>query len=186
MRNYSIIICFATLNLFSTIAQSKKNTADFYNFKSTTLQGKEIDMKSYEGKVVLIVNTASKCGFTPQYEGLEKTYNTYKDQGLVILGFPCNQFANQEPDSAEEISKFCTLTYGVTFPMFMKIDVNGKNADPLYKYLKTALPGTITNDIKWNFTKFLLDKAGKPFKRYASIVTPEEISSDIEKLLSEK
>jgi len=142
-------------------------------------------MKTYEGKVVLIVNTASKCGFTPQYEGLEKLYNTYKDKGLVILGFPCNQFASQEPGSAEEISKFCTLKYGVTFPMFMKIEVNGKDADPLYKYLKTALPGTITNDIKWNFTKFLLDKNGKPFKRYASTVKPEEISSDIEKLLSE-
>jgi glutathione peroxidase len=185
MKNYSIIICLAMLSMFSLTAQGKKNTADFYSFKSTTLEGKEIKMKTYEGKVVLIVNTASKCGFTPQYEGLEKLYNTYKDKGLVILGFPCNQFASQEPGSAEEISKFCTLKYGVTFPMFMKIEVNGKDADPLYKYLKAALPGTITNDIKWNFTKFLLDKNGKPFKRYASAVKPEEISSDIEKLLSE-
>ncbi len=185
MKNYSIIICLVMLSMFSLTAQGEKNTANFYSFKSTTLQGKEINMKTYKGKVVLIVNTASKCGFTPQYEGLEKLYKTYKDKGLVILGFPCNQFASQEPGSAEEISKFCTLTYGVTFPMFMKIEVNGKNADPLYKYLKTALPGTITNDIKWNFTKFLLDKNGKPFKRYASTVKPDELSSDIEKLLSE-
>jgi len=183
MRNYSIIICLAMLNLVSLTAQSKKDTADFYSFKSTTLQGKEIKMKTYKGKVVLIVNTASKCGFTPQYEGLEKLYSTYKDKGLVILGFPCNQFASQEPGSAEEISKFCTLKYGVTFPMFSKIEVNGKDADPLYKYLKKALPGTITNEIKWNFTKFLIDKTGKPIKRYAPTTKPEDITADIEKLL---
>jgi glutathione peroxidase len=164
-------------------AKAQKNEAPFYKFKSKSLEGKEITMKSYEGKVVLIVNTASKCGFTPQYEGLETLYKNYKDKGLVILGFPCNQFGSQEPGTAEEISKFCSLKYGVTFPMFQKIDVNGNNADPLYKYLKTVLPGTLGNDIKWNFTKFLLDKKGNPVNRYGSSTKPEDIIADIEKLL---
>ena len=159
---------------------------NFYQFKAKSLQGKEISMKEYAGKVVLVVNTASKCGFTPQYEGLEKLYSQYKDKGLVILGFPCNQFGNQEPGSAEEISKFCTLNYSVNFPMFSKIDVNGEKADPLYKYLKDELPGTMGNEIKWNFTKFLLDMNGKPVKRYASEVKPEEIKADILKLLDVK
>ncbi|MDR3652501.1 MAG: glutathione peroxidase [Paludibacter sp.] len=159
---------------------------NFYQFKAKSLQGKEISMKEYAGKVVLVVNTASKCGFTPQYEGLEKLYKEYKDKGLVILGFPCNQFASQEPGSAEEISKFCTLKYGVSFPMFMKIDVNGENADPLYKYLKTSLHGTLGDEIKWNFTKFLLDRKGNPIKRYAPTTRPEDITNDILKLLSEK
>ena len=179
-------IALLYLSIFSVLslsAQESKPANSFYQFKAKSLQGKEISMKEYAGKVVLIVNTASKCGFTPQYEGLEKLYSTYKDKGLVILGFPCNQFAGQEPGSAEEISKFCTLKYGVTFPMFSKIEVNGKDADPLYKYLKKALPGTITNEIKWNFTKFLLDKTGKPIKRYAPTTKPEDITADIEKLL---
>lgn len=163
-----------------------QKSAKFYSFKAKNLEtNKEISMKSYTGKVVLIVNTASKCGFTPQYEGLEKLYTSYKDKGLVILGFPCNQFGGQEPGSAEEISKFCSLKYNVTFPMFQKIEVNGNNADPLYKYLKEALPGTLTNDIKWNFTKFLLDRKGNPVKRFGSATKPEEIGSDIEKLLNE-
>jgi len=157
---------------------------NFYKFTATSLQGKEIGMDSYKGKVVLVVNTASKCGLTPQYEGLEKLFEAYNDKGLVILGFPCNQFGNQEPGSAEEISKFCTLNYSVDFPMFMKIDVNGEKADPLYKYLKVELPGTLGNEIKWNFTKFLLDRDGKPVKRYGSIVKPEEITKEIEKLLA--
>jgi glutathione peroxidase len=159
---------------------------NFYQFNAKTLQGKEVSMKSYEGKVVLVVNVASKCGFTPQYEGLETLYKKYNSKGLVILGFPCNQFAGQEPGNAEEIAKFCSLTYGVNFPMFAKIEVNGDNADPLYKYLKKSLPGTITNEIKWNFTKFLLDRSGKPVKRLAPTVKPEEITADIEKLLAEK
>ena len=159
---------------------------NFYHFKAKSLQGKEISMKEYAGKVVLVVNTASKCGFTPQYEGLEKLYSQYKDKGLVILGFPCNQFGNQEPGSAEEISKFCTLSYKVDFPMFSKIEVNGEKADPLYKYLKEELPGTLGNDIKWNFTKFLLDRNGKPFKRYESKVEPIDITSEIVKLLDIK
>lgn len=183
MKHYSIILCLAMFSIFSSTAQNKNTSADFYSFKSTTLQGEKINMKAYKGKVVLIVNTASKCGFTPQYEGLEKLYNLYKAKGLVILGFPCNQFASQEPGSAEEISKFCTLKYGVTFPMFMKIEVNGENADPLYKYLKASLPEATTSDIKWNFTKFLLDRTGKPIKRYPSATKPEEIIGDIEKLL---
>jgi glutathione peroxidase len=180
------ILCISILSILPLTAQNSKSTMNFYQFKAKSLQGKEISMKEYAGKVVLIVNTASKCGFTPQYEGLEKLYKENKDKGLVILGFPCNQFANQEPGSAEEISKFCTLNYNVDFPMFMKIDVNGDNADPLYKYLKTELPGTMGNEIKWNFTKFLLDRKGKPVKRYGSIVKPEDITKDIDKLLAEK
>ena len=182
-------IALLYISIFSVLslnAQESKPANSFYQFKAKSLQGKEISMKEYAGKVVLIVNTASKCGFTPQYEGLEKLYKDDKDKGLVILGFPCNQFAHQEPGSAEEISKFCTLNYSVTFPMFMKIDVNGDKADPLYKFLKIELPGTLGNDIKWNFTKFLLDRNGKPVKRYGSIVKPEEIRKDIEKLLAEK
>jgi glutathione peroxidase len=180
------ILSLSIFSIFSSPAQKNKSPMNFYQFKATSLQGKEISMKEYAGKVVLVVNTASKCGFTPQYEGLEKLYKAYKDKGLVILGFPCNQFANQEPGSAEEISKFCTLNYGVNFPLFMKIDVNGDKADPIYKYLKDALPGTLGNDIKWNFTKFLLDRNGKPVKRYGSVVKPQELIKDIEKLLAEK
>ncbi len=174
------------LSVFSLQAKDKGETKNFYQFSSKSLQGKEVEMKAFKGKVVLVVNTASKCGFTPQYEGLETLYKNFKDKGLVILGFPCNQFANQEPGTAEEISKFCSSKYGVTFPMFMKIDVNGANTDPLYKYLKNALPGTFGNDIKWNFTKFLIDRNGNPIKRYGSSTKPEEITSDIEKLISQK
>ena len=174
------------LSIFSLPAKDKAEGMNFYQFNAKSLEGKEINMSQYKGKVVLVVNTASKCGFTPQYEGLENLYKKYQAKGLVILGFPCNQFANQEPGSAEEISKFCTTKYGVTFPMFMKIDVNGENADPIYKYLKNVLPGTSGNEIKWNFTKFLLDRNGNPFKRYGSTTTPEDIAGDIEKLLLSK
>jgi len=156
----------------------------FYDFKATSLQGKEVSMGSYKGKVVLIVNTASKCGFTPQYEGLEKLYKDYKDKGLVILGFPCNQFGKQEPGTEKEISEGCLINYGVSFPMFSKIDVNGSNAHPLYKYLKNELKGTLTNGIKWNFTKFLLDKNGNPVKRFAPVTEPDKLRDDIEKLLA--
>ncbi len=174
------------LSIFSSSANEKNQAQNIYQFKTKTIQGKEISLKQYEGKVILIVNTASKCGFTPQYKGLEELYKDLKDKGLVILGFPCNQFASQEPGSAEEISKFCSLNYGVTFPMFMKIDVNGKNTDPIYKYLKNVLPGTLGNDIKWNFTKFLLDRHGKPIKRYGSSTEPKDILKDIEYLLGSK
>jgi len=156
---------------------------NFYQFKAKTIAGKEIGMDSYKGKVVLVVNVASKCGLTPQYKGLEELYKKYKDKGLVILGFPCNQFAGQESGSEKEIAEFCSLNYGVSFPMFAKIDVNGKNADPLFVYLKKVLPGTLGNDIKWNFSKFLLDKEGKPVDRYAPTTVPADIEKDIEKLL---
>jgi glutathione peroxidase len=155
----------------------------FHSFKALSLKGKEINLSDYSGKVVLVVNTASKCGLTPQYEGLEKLYQQYKDKGLVILGFPCNQFANQEPGDATEISEGCLINYGVSFPMFAKIDVNGPNAHPLYQYLKKALPGFPGNEIKWNFGKFLLDREGKPVKRFSPIVKPSSLASSIEKLL---
>lgn len=155
----------------------------FHTFSATSLQGKEINMSAYRGKVVLVVNTASKCGLTPQYEGLEKLYEQYKDKGLVILGFPCNQFANQEPGTATDISEGCLINYGVTFPMFAKIDVNGPNAHPIYKYLKKALPGFPGNELKWNFGKFLLDKEGHPIKRFSPLTKPEKLVSHIDKLL---
>jgi glutathione peroxidase len=155
----------------------------FHTFTATSLQGKEINMSAYKGKVVLVVNTASKCGLTPQYEGLENLYEKFKDKGLVILGFPCNQFANQEPGTAKDISEGCLINYGVTFPMFAKIDVNGPNAHPIYKYLKKALPGFPGNEIKWNFGKFLLDKEGNPVKRFSPLLKPEKLVAHIEKLL---
>jgi glutathione peroxidase len=186
MKLNIVTLSILFLSIFTSNAQENKSGMNFYQFNAKTLQGKEVSMKSYEGKVVLVVNVASKCGFTPQYEGLEALYKKYNSNGLVVLGFPCNQFAGQEPGSAEEIAKFCSLTYGVNFPMFGKIEVNGDNADPLFKYLKKALPGTLTNDVKWNFTKFLLDRNGKPVKRYAPTVKPEEITDDIVKLLAEK
>ncbi|MDO9153954.1 MAG: glutathione peroxidase [Paludibacter sp.] len=156
---------------------------NFYDFNAITLQGKEVSMDSYKGKVVVVVNTASKCGLTPQYEGLEKLYKQYKDKGLVILGFPCNQFANQEPGGEKQISEGCLINYGVSFPMFSKIDVNGSNAHPLYKYLKNELKGFPGNEIKWNFGKFMIDRNGKPYKRFSPITTPEKLRKDIEKLL---
>ena len=155
----------------------------FYQFSATTLQGKEVSMESYKGKVVLVVNTASKCGLTPQYEGLEKLYREYKDKGLVILGFPCNQFANQEPGDAKQISEGCLINYGVSFQMFSKIDVNGPNAHPIYKYLKKELKGFPGSEIKWNFGKFLLDRNGNPVKRFSPVTKPEKLKNDIEKLL---
>ncbi|WP_246392373.1 glutathione peroxidase [Microbacter margulisiae] len=156
----------------------------FYQMNAVNMQKRETSMDEYKGKVVLVVNTASKCGFTPQYEGLEQLYKTYKDQGLVILGFPCNQFANQEPGTSEQIKQFCTMKYDVTFPMFEKIEVNGKNAHPIYKYLKKELKGTLGSRIKWNFTKFLIDRNGIPYKRYSPATSPERLVEDIEWLLS--
>jgi glutathione peroxidase len=155
----------------------------FYQFTARSLQGKEISMDTFEGRVVLVVNTASKCGFTPQYEGLENIYKKYKDQGLIILGFPCNQFGNQEPGTEREIEEGCLINYGVTFPMFSKIEVNGPNAHPIYKFLKNSLPGFLGKSIKWNFTKFLIDRSGTPVKRYTSSTVPEKMVVDIEKLL---
>ena len=156
---------------------------NFYGFEAGTLRGENISMSDYEGKVVLVVNTASKCGLTPQYKGLEELYQNYKDQGLVILGFPCNQFGGQEPGTADDIEEFCQINYGVSFQMFDKVDVNGNNAHPLFKYLKSELGGTLGSKIKWNFTKFLLDKEGNPIKRFGPTTAPKSIESAIQKLL---
>ena len=155
----------------------------FYQFKAKTLQGKEIGMDTYMGKLILVVNTASKCGLTPQFEGLEKLYQDYKERGLVILGFPCNQFANQEPGDEKSIAEGCLLNYGVTFPMFAKIEVNGDGAHEIYKYLKKKLPGFLGSRIKWNFTKFLIDQNGKPVKRFSPATKPEAIEQYLKKLL---
>ena len=155
----------------------------FYDFKAKKINGQEVEMKDYEGKVVLIVNTASKCGFTPQFAELENLYKEYKDSGLEILGFPCNQFAKQDSGSNEEIHSFCQLNYGVSFNMFEKIEGNGKNAHPLYRFLKDQQGGIMGSDIKWNFTKFLIDRDGNVVKRYAPIVKPSKIESDIKDLL---
>ena len=155
----------------------------FYDFKAKKINGQEVEMTDYEGKVDLIVNTASKCGFTPQFAELENLYKEYKDSGLEILGFPCNQFAKQDSGSNEEIHSFCQLNYGVSFNMFEKIEVNGKNAHPLYRFLKDQQGGIMGSDIKWNFTKFLIDRDGNVVKRYAPIVKPSKIESDIKDLL---
>jgi len=158
--------------------------ADLYDFSMTDIHVKTQSLSRYKDKVMLIVNTASQCGFTPQYKGLEALYKKMHARGLEVLGFPCNQFGAQEPGSEEEIESFCEVNYGVTFPMFAKIDVNGKNAAPLYEYLKTSRPGLLGSEaIKWNFTKFLVDRKGRVVERYAPKVEPEAIAADIEKLL---
>jgi glutathione peroxidase len=156
---------------------------NFYDFSAKTMNEKEVDMKQYKGKVVLVVNTASKCGLTPQFKELEALYQEYKDQGLEILGFPCNQFANQDSGTNEEIHEFCQLNYGVTFTMFEKINVNGTDAHPLYKYLKDSSKSLLGKEIKWNFTKFLIDSNGNVIKRFAPTTKPLKLKKDIEKLL---
>lgn len=155
----------------------------FYDFSAKRMNGQEVNMEEYKGKVVLVVNTASKCGFTPQFKELEEVYKEYNEKGFEILGFPCNQFAKQDAGSNSEIQEFCQLNYGVTFTMFEKIDVNGEDAHPLYKYLKSEAKGLLGKEVKWNFTKFLIDSEGKVIKRYASTVSPLKIKGDIEKLL---
>ena len=157
--------------------------ATIYDFKALDNKGKELDFAQFEGKVLMIVNTASKCGFTPQYDGLEALNKKYKDQGLVIIGFPCDQFGHQEPGTNEEIAEFCRLNHGVTFQLMSKIEVNGKNAHPIYEYLKGAAKGTFGNAIKWNFTKFLISRDGQTVKRYAPTVKPEDMEKDIVELL---
>ena len=153
-------------------------------FNCETGSGDARALNEFEGKVLLVVNTASKCGFTPQFEGLEELYNKYRERGLEVLGFPCNQFGKQDPGSNEEIEEFCQLNYGVSFPMFGKIEVNGSAADPLYKHLKKAAPGALgTRSIKWNFTKFLIGRDGKVIKRFAPATTPAQIEAEIEELL---
>jgi len=158
--------------------------SSIYDFSANSLAGKRADLAALKGKVLLIVNTASQCGFTPQYEGLQALYEKYRDQGFEILAFPCNQFGAQEPGDASAIAAFCDSRYGVTFPMFAKVDVNGSNAAPLFSYLKQEAPGLLgTKDIKWNFTKFLVDRQGRVTDRYAPTTRPDAISADIEKLL---
>lgn len=154
-----------------------------YDFKALTSNGKELDFDQFRGKVLLIVNTASKCGFTPQFAGLEELNQRYKDQGLVVIGFPCNQFASQDPGSDEEISNFCQINYGVTFQMMKKIDVNGKNADPIFQFLKDRSKNIFSDDIKWNFTKFLVASDGVTVRRYAPTVKPNRMRKDIEEML---
>ena len=158
-----------------------------HEFSANSLDGKKIDLKQYQGKVVLVVNTASKCGLTPQYAGLEALHEKYGGRGLAVLGFPCNQFAGQEPGDADAIGAFCQKNYGVSFQMFDKIEVNGAGAHPLYKWLTQAAPGLLGLEaIKWNFTKFLVGRDGKVVRRYAPQTEPEKLEGDIEQLLAEK
>lgn len=154
-----------------------------YDFKVKDAEGKEVSLSEYRGKVLLIVNTATGCGFTPQYKGLEKLYREYHDQGFEILDFPCNQFGHQAPGTDAEIGEFCTLKYDTTFPRFKKIDVNGENAAPLYKWLKSQKRGFLTSAIKWNFTKFLIDREGNVVERYAPTTTPDKLEAEVKKLL---
>ena len=174
--NYNIEI-----NFKEVMTEIKKN---IYNFSCKDNSGNEQNLSDYEGQTLLIVNTASKCGFTPQYTGLEELYAKYKDSGFSILGFPCNQFGDQEPGSAEEIKEFCSLNFGITFPIFDKIEVKGNQAHPLYKFLTSEKKGLLgTESIKWNFTKFLINKTGEPIARYAPNTTPDKIAKDIEEII---
>ncbi len=155
-----------------------------YDFEAKTIDGTTQKLEAYKGKVLLVVNVASKCGFTPQYKGLEALWRKYQDKGLVVLGFPCDQFGHQEPGDEDEIKNFCSLNYDVSFPMYAKIDVNGTDAHPLYQHLKSEAPGVLGSEgIKWNFTKFLVGRDGKVAKRYGSMDTPEKIDADIARLL---
>ena len=155
-----------------------------HEFHAKSIDGSEVSLSEYRGKVLLVVNVASRCGFTPQYTGLEKLHAKYKDLGFSVLGFPCNQFGNQEPGSESEIKSFCETNYAVTFPLFAKVDVNGPNAHPLYRFLKDELPGVLgTKRIKWNFTKFLVDREGRPLKRYGPQEKPEALDDEINKSL---
>ena len=156
-----------------------------YDFEASSIDGKPVALADYRGRVLLIVNTASQCGFTPQFTGLEQLWETYRERGLVVLGFPCNQFGQQDPGSEAEISSFCSLNYGVSFPMMKKVDVNGAEAHPLYRWLTAEAPGPLgTKAIKWNFTKFLVGRDGQVLKRYAPTDTPESLKTDIERALA--
>ncbi len=205
MKNYLLTAALALFFVLPALAQNDKTMAKIYEFKTTGNKGQEVDLAQYEGKVLMIVNTASKCGFTPQYDGLEALYQKYKDRGFVILGFPCDQFAGQEPGSNDEIAEFCRLNHGVTFPLMAKTDVNGPDAEPVFEYLKAQAPTEAYNglkakatrtllkglsksvekdsDILWNFTKFLVNRDGTVIKRYAPVTTPAEIEKDIEGML---
>ncbi|KPC54527.1 glutathione peroxidase [Amantichitinum ursilacus] len=158
--------------------------ASLYEIHVTDIAGNDVAMERFRGQVILVVNVASKCGFTPQYEGLQALYQQYRDRGLVVLGFPCNQFGAQEPGSEAEIQQFCSTSYGVDFPMFARVDVNGEHADPLFQHLKASQPGLLgTEGIKWNFTKFLIDRQGNVVDRFAPTTTPDSLRNDIEKRL---
>jgi glutathione peroxidase len=173
--------------VIANFAQFKHHTINvmsIYEFDATNINGKEVSLSDFEGKVILVVNTASKCGFTPQFEGLELLHQELEEDGLVILGFPCNQFGNQDPGGDGQIEEFCQLNYGVSFPMFSKIEVNGKGTHPLYKYLKKEATGLLgSQTIKWNFTKFLINREGQVVGRYGSADKPKDIKADIQKLL---
>jgi len=175
----SVLILIITLNAGVPMKQN------IYDFEAIDIKGKSISMSQYKNKVLLIVNVASECGFTPQYEGLEKLYKKYHNEGFEILGFSCNQFGGQEPKSEGEIQNFCKVNFGVTFPLFSKIDVNGEHTHPLYAFLKKEATGFLGSEsIKWNFTKFLINKEGKVVDRYGSATKPEKIEEDIKKLLN--
>ena len=156
---------------------------NIYDIEFRDKDGKAVTLKPYEGKVLLIVNTASNCGFTPQYRGLEELHQAFAARGFSVLGFPCNQFGHQEPGDASQIAQFCSRNYGVSFPMFQKIEVNGDDAHPLYRFLRSEKPGLLGSAIKWNFTKFLIDRSGRVVKRYAPTTTPDSLKKDIEALL---
>jgi glutathione peroxidase len=183
MKKLSLLVLSILMVAGFAFATSAKKAGPVYTFKAKTIDGKSVKLSAYRGKTLLIVNVASKCGYTPQYEGLEKLHEKYKDQGLVILGFPCNQFGGQEPGTSAEIKSFCESKYNVKFQLLSKIDVNGAKAHPLYQYLKKATPGKEKGDIGWNFTKFLIDTNGYPVKRFASSVKPEELENDLKETL---
>jgi glutathione peroxidase len=178
-----MVISFAAIRIFSK-ANPEMDSKSVHDYTVKNIDNEDVELSEYEGKVLLIVNVASKCGFTPQYEGMQALYEKYNDKGFEILAFPCNQFGAQEPGTADEIKSFCSTNFNVTFPLFAKIDVNGDNADPLYKYLKYQAPGAMgTAAIKWNFSKFLVGKDGKVIKRIPTQTKPIDIEADIEQLL---
>lgn len=189
MRIHTFFSTLAILAIFITGCNAPKepitptSEMSIYDFSTKTPAGQIIDMSQYKGKTLLIVNTATQCGLTPQFDGLEALHQSYKDQGLVVLGFPCNQFGSQEPLSNDQMVDSCRMNHGVTFQLTEKIEVNGDNTDPIYKYLKKELKGTLGNNIKWNFTKFLIGPDGTPYKRYAPTTKPAKIEADIQKLL---
>ena len=205
MKRLNLALAAALIGVVAAFAQNDKNMAKLYDFKALNNKSAEVDFAQFEGKPVLIVNTASKCGFTPQYDGLEALYQKYKDRGLVIIGFPCDQFAHQEPGSDEEIAEFCRLNHGVTFPLMSKIEVNGANEHPVFTFLKAAAPSEEylglkakatgkmlkgisktyqkESDIRWNFTKFLVARDGVTVKRFAPTTEPKDFEKDIEEVL---
>lgn len=205
MKQFLLAAVLGLVTLGTAAAQNGQDMASIYDFKALNNKGVEVDFKDYEGKVLLIVNTASKCGFTPQYDGLEALYQQYKDKGLVVIGFPCDQFAHQEPGTNEEIAEFCRLNHGVTFPLMAKVDVNGSKAEPIFEFLKSQAPTEEykglkakatqkmlkgisrsvekDSDILWNFTKFLVSRDGSTVKRFAPVAEPKDFAKDVEAML---